>query len=77
MHRFFEATIAIRDFLELGGPVLIVITIAILMMWILIVERILYFRTDHKRRWRTTVDAWEARAERRSKAISPTSTPPR
>ena len=38
----------IRDFFELGGPVLNVIAIVTLVMWMLIIERIVYFRTGHK-----------------------------
>ncbi len=37
----------IRDFFELGGPVLKVIALLTLFMWILIIERLLYFRTSH------------------------------
>ena len=36
---------AIRDFMILGGPVLRLIAVTIFLMWVLIVERILFFRT--------------------------------
>ena len=36
---------AVRDFLELGGDVLTIIAVTIFMMWVLIVERLIYFRT--------------------------------
>jgi biopolymer transport protein ExbB len=62
----FDAYIAIRDFMELGGPVLNAIALVILVMWILIVERILYFRTAHGRRVASERTAWEARGERGS-----------
>ena len=39
---------AIRDFLELGGPVLRLIAWVILFMWILILERLIFFRTGLK-----------------------------
>ena len=41
---------AIRDFMELGGDVLSLIAIVIFAMWVLIVERLVYFRTmgDHQ-----------------------------
>jgi biopolymer transport protein ExbB len=61
-----EAHAAIRDFMELGGPVLDLIAITILVMWILIIERVLYFRVEHKRLFARERDAWEAREERRS-----------
>jgi len=62
----FDGYIAIRDFMELGGPVLYTIAIVILLMWILIVERVLYFRTEHRRRVATELAAWQERGERRS-----------
>lgn len=62
----FEAYIAIRDFLELGGPVLIVIAVTILVMWILIIERALYFRTANTDLLEETVHTWKAREDRSS-----------
>ena len=57
---------AIRDFMALGGPVLTVIAIVIFMMWVLIVERIIYFRSSMKTMAREIHDTWESRSERRS-----------
>ena len=57
---------AIRDFMNLGGPVLRVIAVTIFLMWVLIVERILYFRTSMNAMSRQIHDNWESRAERRS-----------
>jgi len=57
---------ATRDFMELGGPVLRWIALAIFLMWVLILERILYFRSSMKVMSAQIHDAWEARAERRS-----------
>lgn len=62
----FDVYIAIRDFLETGGSVLAVIALVILLMWILIIERIVYFRGEHNRRVEIEREAWEARPERRS-----------
>jgi biopolymer transport protein ExbB len=62
----FETYIAIRDFLELGGPVLIAITGTILVMWLLIIERTLYFGSLHRRHIGETIQSWETRPERRS-----------
>ena len=39
----------IRDFMELGGPVLYLIAILLIIMWYMIVERIFYIRGPHKR----------------------------
>ena len=66
MQLLFDAYIAIRDFMELGGPVLNAIALTILVMWILIVERVLYFRGEHKRLFAVAREAWEGRQERRS-----------
>ena len=57
---------AIRDFMELGGPVLRWIAVVIFLMWVLIVERILYFRTSMRAMSRKIHDEWESRSERRS-----------
>ena len=57
---------AIRDFMELGGPVLRWIAITIFFMWVLILERLLYFRSTMKAMSEQIHDSWEARRERRS-----------
>jgi biopolymer transport protein ExbB len=57
---------AIRDFMELGGPVLRWIAVTIFLMWVLIVERLLYFRSSMKTMSRMIHDDWESRPERRS-----------
>ena len=57
---------AIRDFMNLGGPVLKVIAVTILLMWVFIIERIMYFRTSMAQMSREIHDNWEGRAERRS-----------
>jgi biopolymer transport protein ExbB len=62
----FDAYVAIRDFMELGGPVLYLIAVTILVMWILIVERLLYFRGEHVRLVAAARDAWQGREDHRS-----------
>ena len=57
---------AIRDFLELGGPVLRIIGVNILFLWILILERLIYFRTGLKSLLQEAVNDWERRPERKS-----------
>ncbi len=57
---------AIRDFMELGGPILRAIAVTILLMWVLIMERIAYFRSTLKTMSDEIHDVWEARSERRS-----------
>ena len=53
----------IRDFFELGGPVLNVIAIVTLVMWMLIIERLLYFRTGHKKLVRKAHNYWDDRSD--------------
>jgi biopolymer transport protein ExbB len=53
----------IRDFIELGGPVLRVIGLVTLFMWMLIVERLVYMRTGHKRLVRMAHIIWDERTD--------------
>ena len=57
---------AIRCFFELGGPILGVIAVTIFLMWILIIERLVYFRLSMKIMSQKIYDLWESRSERRS-----------
>jgi biopolymer transport protein ExbB len=61
-----DSFVAIRDFMELGGPILRWIAITIFAMWVLIVERILYFRSTMNTLSNEIHETWEARSERRS-----------
>jgi biopolymer transport protein ExbB len=62
----FDSVEAIRDFMSLGGPVLRAIAVTIFLMWVLIIERIMFFRSPMKTMSRTIHDDWEARQERTS-----------
>ena len=53
----------IRDFIELGGPVLRVIGFVTLFMWMLIIERLVYFRTGHRKLVRKAHNYWDERAD--------------
>lgn len=57
---------SIRDFQEMGGDVLLIIAVLTFIMWMLIFERLWYFRTEHKVQIRHVLDVWEARKERSS-----------
>jgi biopolymer transport protein ExbB len=57
---------AIRDFMELGGPILRWIAVTIFLMWVLIAERLMYFRSSMTKMSREIHDSWESRSERRS-----------
>ncbi len=61
--QMYEAT---RDFMELGGTVLTVIAWVTFVMWILIIERMMYFSTDLRKQIRDAIQVWEDRPERRS-----------
>ena len=56
----------VRDFIELGGDVLLVIAFVIFLMWMLLVERFIYFRGEHVRRVSAALQAWQDRPERSS-----------
>ncbi|TDJ46150.1 MAG: MotA/TolQ/ExbB proton channel family protein [Gammaproteobacteria bacterium] len=66
MQFFINAFEAIRDFLELGGPVLRIIGVVILFLWILILERLIYYRTGLKSLFEEALNEWERRPERKS-----------
>jgi biopolymer transport protein ExbB len=66
MYRILDWYEAIRDFLELGGTVLLFIGLLTLVMWILIFERISYFRVGHRRLMLDVVNEWKGRRDRRS-----------
>ena len=57
---------AISDFLYLGGPVLRWIAVTIFLMWVLIIERFIFFRKEMPPLIKSVRDSWEARQERRS-----------
>jgi biopolymer transport protein ExbB len=66
MQFLIDAYEKIRDFIELGGPVLRIIAIVILLMWVMILERLIFYRTGLKKLTRQAFADWEARKERRS-----------
>ncbi len=69
-----EVYAAVRDFVERGGNVLLVIAFVIAVMWSMIYERFWYFRFRHRkevervlREWNSRTDhaSWEAQQIRR------------
>lgn len=61
-----DAWESIRDFLELGGDVLLLIGVLMLVMWILIFERLFYLISEHKTVVKSVLHTWEARTDRTS-----------
>ena len=63
---FIDMWEAIRDFLELGGPVLYLVAIVLAIMWLFIVERFIYFAIRQPRLSGEAVRRWDTRPERKS-----------
>ena len=57
---------AIRDFLELGGPVLYLVGIVLAIMWLFIIERFIYFTMRQPQLSLEAVMRWDTRPERKS-----------
>ncbi len=66
IYYYFPALETIRDFIELGGNVLLVIGLLTLFMWALIIERLIYIRIGHKKAVKVAVEIWERRADHSS-----------
>ena len=62
----FEVYGAVRDFVERGGDVLLVIAFVTAAMWMLIYERFWYFRTRHKVEIARITAAWNNRSDHSS-----------
>jgi biopolymer transport protein ExbB len=62
----FEAFGAIRDFIEMGGDVMLVIAAVTFWMWWLILERFWYFRWIHPHETESVARRWEERTDHRS-----------
>ncbi|WP_064663211.1 MotA/TolQ/ExbB proton channel family protein [Pseudoalteromonas sp. MQS005] len=57
---------AIRDFLDTGGQVLLVIAVLIFAMWLLILERFMYFFNGYRDYKKDVKNTWKTRSERNS-----------
>lgn len=62
----FEAIRGVRDFLELGGNVLVIIMLSTLVLWALIYERYSFFRSEFKELSARHIADWQARKEHKS-----------
>ena len=61
-----ESIAAVREFVERGGDVLLVIAFVTAVMWTLMVERFWYFRAAHKREKARVQKIWESRHDHSS-----------
>jgi biopolymer transport protein ExbB len=62
-----EAISQVRDFIETGGDVLLVIAVVTAVMWTFILERFWYFRMGgHQREAQRIQDIWDAREDHSS-----------
>jgi biopolymer transport protein ExbB len=66
IYYYLPALETIRDFMELGGDVLFVIGFLTLFMWMLILERLIYLRSGHKRLAAKALYIWESRKDHKS-----------
>jgi biopolymer transport protein ExbB len=57
---------AVRDFMDMGGPVLYWIAVLALVLWTFLFERLLYLGFSHRRVVRSAIEAWNARKDRKS-----------
>ena len=58
--------IAVQDFLTLGGDVLTLIAFTIFGMWMLIIERLIFFRTGLTSMSTQAKEVWTSRGDRKS-----------
>lgn len=63
---YLPALESVRDFMELGGTVLVAIAALTLLMWALIFERIFFIRARYPSMVRKAISIWEGRPERKS-----------
>ena len=66
MQWLMNANEALSGFMDLGGNVLWLIAILLFFMWMLIFERIWYFRVGWKKDVGAIIARWEGRPERKS-----------
>ena len=58
--------LGVRDFMEAGGPLLWWIAVTIFAMWLLIIERSIFYKIGLPKMMDAARQKWEARSERRS-----------
>lgn len=66
MYLLIDAFEGIQKFIDMGGPVLVLIAGLLLVMWTLLFERVWFFKTTLKIELQHAVSSWETRAEHTS-----------
>lgn len=61
-----DAFDVIRDFMERGGNVLWMIFFTLVLLWGLIIERFVYFKTEFQEDRKKIMENWQARSDRSS-----------
>ncbi len=56
----------VEEFVAAGGPILLAIAVLTFVMWLLIFERILFYKSSLGKLVKQTINNWDGRAERRS-----------
>ncbi len=62
----FDAFDVLRDFLERGGNVLWLIFWTLILLWLFIFERFLYFKNEYPNDFAETIQAWNSRSDHSS-----------
>lgn len=63
---YYSVLEAVRDFMDMGGPVLYWIAVLALVLWTFLFERLLYLGWSYPRAVRSALEAWNARKDRKS-----------
>ena len=66
IYYYLPALETVRDFVEMGGNVLLIIGFLTLFMWALIIERLVYIRSGHKKIVAAAQQVWENRTDHSS-----------
>lgn len=66
MYWFDSAYEAVARFMDMGGDVLWLIAVLLFVMWMLIFERVWYFKTGWRKDAARAIAVWENRSERKS-----------
>ena len=61
-----DAFEAIDNFFNKGGPVLYVIAATTFIMWVMILDKILYLKYTYKNDFKTVLNTWTSRSEHKS-----------